>query len=1141
MRRRNRRPSQFACRPLHGPKVTTSAVVTTRRAGKTARAARVLSTSALFDGLSPGAFVDLDDHVAETTVAAGEIVVRRGDPSDSLYVVAAGALDVVLESETGVQRLSTLTRGSVVGEIGVLSGETRSATVRAARRTTLVSLSAEGFRKLLAEHPRQADALAERAADRLRRTQLIEHFTALFGVSDDAVLRDVERLMEWVSISAGRLLFEIGAEGDAAYLVASGRLGVYQPGATGAEIQIGQVGRGEIVGELALLDGGPRSASVYAIRDTKLIRFSRAAYDELLHRYPHIGLAVAKTALGRQRRALRAQGDQRRSFVLVAASPDVDLSELARPLVDALPDARIVTSEDIDREIGREGMAQIGDDVAGALRLSYHLEELEDRHRHLVYVTDREWTPWSKRALRWADEVVLVAPSTNDPTPTAHELQLWSLIAQQHHPGVSLVLLHPPETKLPTGTPAWLEPRQVSGHHHVRVGDQAHVERLARLLAGSATSVVLGGGGAKGFAHLGILRTLEDRGVHVDMVGGTSIGSIMGLGPGMGWNAAEARDVSIQAFRKLFDYTLPSTSLIRGSRISGQLRRTLGEIDITDLWVPYFCVSVDLTASTVTYHDRGDLTQAIRASISIPGVLPPVPIDGSVHVDGGVLDNVPVEEMRRRNPTGVIVAVDVSPIQGPPAKDDYGLGVGGLGAMRSRRRGIGPPSIGTTLVRSLLVGSVGARNRVMRDGIADLYVTMPASGGGLLDFAAGGSIADAAVAATRQPLEDWSTDFHELHATGRPLMPVIIETEPDRASLIDPGGGRRGGGVLLLTLRDLQFRASRFGSVIVGIAVVLALLFLMTGLTEQFHREPRLTVAGFGADGWVVRDGSAGAFTSASTMPVETAAAVQGANAVPVVIGRHALTDGGAQRDIVVVGIAGGGLGSPELRDGRLPATPTEVVIDETSELAVGDSATLGTATYEVVGRTSDRTMFAGMPVVYMSIEAAQALFYRGQPLATAVLVDAPPTTLPPDTQLLSPTAVAEDAMRPLERSISSVNLIRVLLWFVAAMIIGTMTYLSALERRRDVAVLKAIGGSTRQLGSSIALQGVLIAVIAAALASVLQVVMVPIFPLQVSVPSRAFLHVPLIAVIVSLLAGAVGLRKAVNVDPALAFQGPGA
>jgi putative ABC transport system permease protein len=367
-----------------------------------------------------------------------------------------------------------------------------------------------------------------------------------------------------------------------------------------------------------------------------------------------------------------------------------------------------------------------------------------------------------------------------------------------------------------------------------------------------------------------------------------------------------------------------------------------------------------------------------------------------------------------------------------------------------------------------------------------------------------------------------------------------VRTKPTRRAVIDPDRRARGGGVLLLTLRDIQHRAARFVAVVTGVAVVFSLLFLMTGLTEQFHREPKEAVAAFEADGWLLREGASGAFTSAATMPSEVAGRVDGAEGHPVVLARHSIIEGTVRTDVVVVGFEAGQLGEPELLDGRLPSAPGEVAIDDASGLAIGEEAQLGSQRFVVTGRTDGRTLFAGMPFVFMPLDAAQDLVYRGQDLATAILLEGEPDSAPDGFAVLSDEEVAEDALRPLEKSVKSVNMIRILLWVVAAMIIGTMTYLSSLERRRDVAVLKAVGGSTTRLGTSIALQGALTALTAAAVAAVLQGVLAPVFPLEVSVPGRALLQVPVIAVLVALAAGSVGLRKAIKVDPALAFSGPG-
>lgn len=1073
----------------------------------------------------------LDPDLRLLELDAGDVLVRQGDVADELYVVLAGQLEVVIAVDAEEQQVTVLGPGAAVGEIGLLAGDTRSAMVRAFVAAQVAAISGDGFRRLLAERPATGEALARRAAERLRETQLIGQINQLFGQLDPAAMAAVKDLVDWMPVGAGTRLFSAGEDGDAAYFVVSGRLRAYVSGPEGDEVEVGEIGRGEMVGEIALLEHTPRTASVYAVRDSQLVRFSRVAFETLLQRYPSAALLVALTVLRRTRTGAPDAARRRLSIVVTPGSGDVDAAAFGRQLVAALGDeARFVSSADVDHDLGVPGIAQVGDAEVGAIRLGYWLEELQERHRFLVYSIDDGWSPWSRRALRWADHVVVVADAAAPPEPSPIERELYRLVEQQKHPKVSLALVHEPETQLPSGTRRWLDGRPLSSHHHVRRGDQPSLDRLARLLTGAGTSLVLGGGGARGFAHLGSLVVLEELGLPIDMIGGTSIGSIMAAGPAMGWTAEVSRQTALEQLVKAFDYTLPFASIIKGERIADKLRDLFGDVDIADLWLPYFCVSTNLTTASSRYHTRGPLVHAIRASIAIPGVFPPVPDDGDLLVDGGILDNVPVDEMRRRNPTGRIIAVDVSPAGGPTAEHDYGLSISGWRAFVARRTGTGPPPILATMVRSTLIASLRDRTRVVDGGVADLYLDVTVESGGLLDFSSAEHIAASAETSTRPLLRRWLAShgddvrYVQAAATGTP-------------ALAETGRIQRGIGVLLLTLRDLQHRAVRFGAVIAGTAVVLALLFLMTGLIEQFHREPVQTVDALGAEAWLVNEGVSGAFTAASTMAESTADAVEGAT--PIAVARHSFDDGGERTDIVLVGYRPGQLGQPQLLRGGLPGDGAAVV-DASSELDVGDELVLGSQRYDVSGVTEQTTLFAGMPVVFMELGAVQELVYGGQPVVTSILLDAVPDTVPEGLTLLTPDQIAADATRPLDGAISSIELIRVLLWFVAAMIIGTMIYLSAIERRRDVAVLKAVGASTGQMAASIALQGVLIALAAALIASLLQAVLVPVFPMQVAVPSRAFVQVPVIAAIVALVSGAVGLRKAVQTDPALAFSGPG-
>jgi predicted acylesterase/phospholipase RssA/CRP-like cAMP-binding protein len=1087
----------------------------------------------LLRGLGREAIASIEDHIRYLDLDAGTLLVSQGDVADELYLLLSGQLEVVIETDSGPQTLTTLQPGSTVGEIALLAGDRRSATLLASEPSEVAAISEEGFRALLADHPLQAELLARRAVERLRETQLIGQLVQLFGHLEADVLFTIQSLIEWVPVRAGTRLFSQGEIGDAAYLVVTGRLRAFRVDKDGLESEVGEVGRSELVGEMALLDDAPRAATVYAVRDSQLVRFSRAAFEEVLRRYPSAGLFVAQTVLRRQDTASR-DGAGRMSIVVVPASPGIDGRAFGRQLAASFGgEARYVSSETIDRDLSLPGISQVGDDDVGTFRLSYWLEELQERHRVLVYGVDETWSEWSRRALRWADQVVVVADATADPSPDALERELWHLVSLQKHPKVSLALVHPPDTTLPSGTRRWLDARQVASHHHLRRDDPVTLGRLARLLEGSGTALVLGGGGARGFAHLGVMVVLEELSLPIDMIGGTSVGAIMAAGPAMGWTAEESRQMATEQFRKVFDYTLPSVSILKGERVASKLRNTFGDIDIVDLWIPYFCVSTNLTTAGTRYHDRGRLADAVRASIAIPGVLPPVPFDGELHVDGGILDNVPVEEMRRRNPQGHVIAVDVAPADGPAAEVDYGLSLSGFRAMIDRRRSWAPPGLLSTMVRATLVASERDRDRVVREQVADLYLDVAVEGGGLLDFSEADKIAASAEMSTRPILRRW------VHGSGVEDLGYVRTPAAAGTVLADARRRRKGVGVILLTVRDLQHRAVRFAATIAGTSVVLALLFLMTGLVEQFHLEPRDSVEAFGAEAWLLRDGVSGAFTAAATMPADTADGLDDEAAAPLVTARHSI-DGDEPIDVVVIGFEAGALGQPGISRGTLPTSPEEVVVDRTSDLRPGDDLVIGGQRFVVSGNTERTTMFAGMPLVYLEIAAAQDLVYRGEPLATAVLLSEVPETTPEGFVIRSPREIADDALRPLDGAIASINLVRVLLWFVAAMIIGTMIYLSALERRRDVAVLKAVGGSTTQMGGSIALQGALIALAAALIASVLQVALVPVFPLTVTVPSRALVQIPVLAVVVSLVAGAVGLRKAVGTDPALAFSGPG-
>jgi putative ABC transport system permease protein len=346
--------------------------------------------------------------------------------------------------------------------------------------------------------------------------------------------------------------------------------------------------------------------------------------------------------------------------------------------------------------------------------------------------------------------------------------------------------------------------------------------------------------------------------------------------------------------------------------------------------------------------------------------------------------------------------------------------------------------------------------------------------------------------------------------------------------------------LILFTFRDLVYRKTRFIVVTLLAAVVFALLFVMIGLVEQFNAEPVETMDAIGADAWVIPEGIAGPFTALSAAPAQAIDAVEAETKSAVVVSRSNLLDDGEPVDVMLFGHEVGGLGSPQTVEGRAATASGELVADRTAGLEVGQQVNLSGMDFTVVGETENITMLAGTPMVFVTLADAQDLVFRSTDVIGAVLVDGEVGAIPPGAKVLTAAEVATDALRPLDGAISSIDLVRLLLWVVAAVIIGAVVYLSALERQRDFAVLKAVGAPNSALLGSLGVQAVLVSLAAVAIASILQMLLVPVFPLPVRVPARAFWQVPVLAVVMALVAGGVGMRKVLRSDPAQAFSGAG-
>ena len=346
----------------------------------------------------------------------------------------------------------------------------------------------------------------------------------------------------------------------------------------------------------------------------------------------------------------------------------------------------------------------------------------------------------------------------------------------------------------------------------------------------------------------------------------------------------------------------------------------------------------------------------------------------------------------------------------------------------------------------------------------------------------------------------------------------------------------------LISLRDLVYRRRRFVIAVIGTAAVFAMALVLAGMAAGFRVEAERTQNGIGADAWVVPSGVPGPWTSFRTMPASLAAAVAAEPGVraaaPLIHLRQSVHEGSKLIDVNVFGHEIGGLGEPAAAEGSVERAPGQVLVDAKLGVDIGERIVIGRWTFTVSGVVHGMTATSGIATVWMPLADAQTMGFGGQPLTTAIITKGVPQKLPPGLVLVSNDASIDDSLRPLESGIQSISSAKTFCWVIAAIIIGAVVYLSTLERVRDFAVLKAVGASSRDLFLGLAAQSVVVALVSAVIAVLLAQLMAPLFPLTIAIPMSAYALSPAVALVVGLLASLVGLRKAVTVDPALAFGG---
>lgn len=583
--------------------------------------------------------------------------------------------------------------GEFVGVLAVVTGEPSFFNVKATKQCHVVIISKANFYSVIRQKPRVVLNVAH---------SLISHLSPF--------LRQIDFALDWMHVEAGRAVYRQGEQSNCIYIVLNGRLRSVVTLSSGKKELDREAGRGELMGVVEVLTQAPRATTVHAIRDTELAVLPDGLLNTIKRHFPQVVTRLihllGERLLGQYRRSSRRSatllenhlpvdnqifgGSNLGTVAIIPASEDVPISNFSFELSLALHSigpTLLLTSSLVRSRLGSSALDSINE-----YRLSSWLGQQEDLHRIVLYQADTFMSAWTKRCIRQADSIVIVGVADGSPAVGQLEMQLENIGVRSQK---ELILLHredPSKGFRTSHTVDWLNARGwICAHHHVRCPKKifgrrllsekyaqdpasyplpnrnSDFSRLARRLTGTSIGLVLGGGGARGLSHVGVIKALEEAGIPIDMVGGTSMGSFVGAA------YAESGDVNkmcqkvrewsmdmTSIFKKILDLTYPFTSMFSGSGFNASIRSTFAERPIEDLLLPYFCITTDITSSRMRVHTDGCLWRYVRASMSLSGYLPPLcdPKDGHLLLDGGYVNNLPADVMKTMG-AQTIIAIDV--------------------------------------------------------------------------------------------------------------------------------------------------------------------------------------------------------------------------------------------------------------------------------------------------------------------------------------------------------------------------------------------------------------------------------------------------------------------------------------------------
>ena len=679
---------------------------------------------------------------------ANEIIFKKGSSKYCGAVIVKSGKIVIYDDITK-SPIDGFEAGEYFNISSLVFSRRRTFSATAKENSEIIFLEKSKMDSLMENDNEIGNILEKLSVEEYDKGKLFGIFRGLYGEKMDYKShKEIYKKGKWVFLEDNSNLFNYGEKSDSFYLLVTGLLKAYIP-KKGELIEVGEIYEGEVIGEMGILTNEARSASIFATRDSVVFKIDLEKANEIIMQYPLVLLQVATKIADRLRNVQHSNERHRtdiHSIVQLSSGKNhtKEIISIGNSLIDSMNkfNRSIVVSskkvneilniESINAELERDKFYPALDDL---------VDNFTKENRYLLLLCDEEYTPWTTWCLAISDKNIFVVEESAGVSNTEllNKMNLSEKDIPIHlHDEKQLIIYHQSKNSFPSKTSSIIEMLpKISNHYHMSINNKNDSDRVSRLIAKKGIGLCLSGGGAKGNAHIGVYKALIEHNIPIDAVCGTSAGGIVASLIAFGYDPETIISRLKETYKRnsFKEYTIPVTSIIATKKVIQDAIFLGNDMDIEDLWIPYFSIAVNISKSKLDVIDKGPVYKATRATAALPGILLPVIKDTSFLVDGGLINNMPGDIMLKKY-GGKLISVSVSPQEDLDAKfNDFPNQSSYFIKKLLRMNKKFPheiPGLSNILMRSIFVASSNKIKEVI--DLSDLFLDLQVKDVGLLEF-----------------------------------------------------------------------------------------------------------------------------------------------------------------------------------------------------------------------------------------------------------------------------------------------------------------------------------------------------------------------------------------------------------------------